>query len=146
MSMNSTPRSNRTHIGIFGKRNVGKSSFINALTNQNISLVSEYKGTTTDPVFKAMELLPLGPIVLIDTAGIRRKRSVNEKTKYNGTYLDNLNMQEYFVVLSLHFFVKNTIFFENIPLCVSSPLGADPLFQNEMQYHSALTINYLGHL
>ena len=70
MSMNQTPRSNRTHIGIFGKRNVGKSSFINALTNQSISLVSEFKGTTTDPVFKSMELLPLGPVVLIDTAGI----------------------------------------------------------------------------
>jgi [FeFe] hydrogenase H-cluster maturation GTPase HydF len=68
--MNNTPRSNRTHIGIFGKRNVGKSSFINALTNQNISLVSDFKGTTTDPVFKSMELLPLGPVVLIDTAGI----------------------------------------------------------------------------
>jgi [FeFe] hydrogenase H-cluster maturation GTPase HydF len=70
MSMNNTPRSNRTHIGIFGKRNVGKSSFINALTNQSISLVSDFKGTTTDPVFKSMELLPLGPVVLIDTAGI----------------------------------------------------------------------------
>ena len=70
MSMNKTPRSVRTHIGIFGKRNVGKSSFINALTNQDISLVSDFKGTTTDPVFKSMELLPLGPVVIIDTAGI----------------------------------------------------------------------------
>ncbi len=70
MSMNQTPRSNRTHIGIFGKRNVGKSSVINAVTNQSISLVSNHAGTTTDPVFKAMELLPLGPVVMIDTAGI----------------------------------------------------------------------------
>lgn len=70
MSMNKTPRSSRTHIGIFGKRNVGKSSFINALTNQETSLVSDFKGTTTDPVFKSMEILPLGPVVLIDTAGI----------------------------------------------------------------------------
>ena len=70
MSMNSTPRSNRTHIAIFGKRNAGKSSVINAITNQKISLVSEIPGTTTDPVFKAMEILPLGPCVLIDTAGI----------------------------------------------------------------------------
>ncbi len=68
--MNKTPRSNRTHIGIFGKRNAGKSSVINALTNQKISLVSEFAGTTTDPVFKSMEILPLGPVVLIDTAGI----------------------------------------------------------------------------
>lgn len=68
--MNHTPRGNRIHIGLFGKRNAGKSSVINALTNQEISLVSEQKGTTTDPVFKSMELLPLGPVVLIDTAGI----------------------------------------------------------------------------
>ena len=70
MSMNKTPRSNRTHIAIFGKRNAGKSSIINALTNQKISLVSDVAGTTTDPVFKSMEILPLGPVVLIDTAGI----------------------------------------------------------------------------
>jgi [FeFe] hydrogenase H-cluster maturation GTPase HydF len=68
--MNQTPRSSRTHIAIFGRRNVGKSSVINALTNQTISLVSKIAGTTTDPVFKSMEILPLGPVVLIDTAGI----------------------------------------------------------------------------
>ena len=68
--MNNTPRSNRIHIGLFGRRNAGKSSLINALTNQKISLVSEVPGTTTDPVFKAMEILPLGPCVIIDTAGI----------------------------------------------------------------------------
>ncbi len=68
--MNKTPRANRTHIGLFGMRNVGKSSVINALTNQSISLVSDFAGTTTDPVFKSMEILPLGPVVLIDTAGI----------------------------------------------------------------------------
>jgi len=70
MSMNKTPRSNRTHIALFGKRNTGKSSVINAMTSQKISLVSDFAGTTTDPVFKAMEILPLGPCVLIDTAGI----------------------------------------------------------------------------
>lgn len=68
--MNTTPRANRIHIGIFGKRNVGKSSLINALTNQDIALVSNIKGTTTDPVYKSMELLPIGPVVFIDTAGI----------------------------------------------------------------------------
>ncbi len=68
--MNQTPRSNRTHIAIFGRRNVGKSSVINALTKQSISLVSDVAGTTTDPVFKSIEILPLGPCVLIDTAGI----------------------------------------------------------------------------
>ena len=68
--MNNTPNANRVHIGIFGKRNVGKSSLINALTGQDIAVVSDVKGTTTDPVFKAMELLPLGPVVIIDTPGI----------------------------------------------------------------------------
>lgn len=68
--MNNTPNANRVHIGIFGKRNAGKSSLINALTGQDLAVVSDVKGTTTDPVFKAMELLPLGPVVLIDTPGI----------------------------------------------------------------------------
>lgn len=70
MSMNQTPRGERTHIALFGKRNAGKSSVINALTDQDLAIVSEVKGTTTDPVYKAMELLPLGPIVLIDTPGL----------------------------------------------------------------------------
>lgn len=65
-----TPLANRLHIAIFGKRNAGKSSLINALTNQEISLVSDTAGTTTDPVYKAMELLPIGPVVFIDTAGL----------------------------------------------------------------------------
>ncbi|WP_425449228.1 [FeFe] hydrogenase H-cluster maturation GTPase HydF [Dethiothermospora halolimnae] len=68
--MNETPRANRLHIGLFGKRNAGKSSLINSMTNQEIALVSETKGTTTDPVYKSMEILPLGPVVVIDTAGI----------------------------------------------------------------------------
>lgn len=70
MSLNSTPRSNRVHIAFFGRRNAGKSSVINAITNQDLAVVSEIAGTTTDPVFKAMELLPLGPVVVIDTAGL----------------------------------------------------------------------------
>ncbi len=70
MSLNNTPSANRVHIGIFGKRNAGKSSVMNALTNQNLAIVSDVKGTTTDPVLKAMELLPLGPVVMIDTPGI----------------------------------------------------------------------------
>jgi len=68
--MRSTPTSNRLHIGIFGRRNAGKSSLINALTGQGVALVSDVPGTTTDPVFKAMEILPLGPVILIDTAGV----------------------------------------------------------------------------
>lgn len=70
MSLNNTPSANRVHIGILGKRNAGKSSVMNALTNQNLAIVSDVKGTTTDPVLKAMELLPLGPVVMIDTPGI----------------------------------------------------------------------------
>ena len=70
MSLNNVPSSERTHIGIFGKRNAGKSSVINAITGQNLAIVSDIKGTTTDPVLKSMELLPLGPVVLIDTPGL----------------------------------------------------------------------------
>ena len=70
MSLNSTPSSERTHIGIFGKRNAGKSSLINAMTGQSLAIVSDVKGTTTDPVLKSMELLPLGPVVIIDTPGL----------------------------------------------------------------------------
>lgn len=69
MSLQDTPRSNRLHIGIFGKRNSGKSSLINALTNQNIAIVSDIAGTTTDPVYKSMEIHGIGPVVFIDTAG-----------------------------------------------------------------------------
>lgn len=85
MSLNDTPRADRLHIALFGKRNSGKSSLINALTGQNISLVSEHAGTTTDPVFKAMELHPVGPVVFIDTAGFDDEGQLGalrvEKTK-----------------------------------------------------------------
>lgn len=70
MSLNNTPSSERLHIGFFGMRNAGKSSLVNAVTAQSLSLVSDIKGTTTDPVRKAMELLPLGPVVIIDTPGL----------------------------------------------------------------------------
>jgi len=69
MSLNDTPRANRLHIGIFGRRNSGKSSLINAITGHNTALVSDYAGTTADPVYKTMEIHPIGPCVLIDTAG-----------------------------------------------------------------------------
>ncbi len=68
--MDATPRGIRPHIALFGRRNVGKSSLINALTGQKIALVSDVAGTTTDPVYKNMEVLPLGPVVFIDTAGL----------------------------------------------------------------------------
>jgi len=78
MSLNHTPASERIHIGIFGKRNAGKSSLINAITGQSLAIVSEIKGTTTDPVLKSMELLPLGPVVLIDTPGIDDEGDLGE--------------------------------------------------------------------
>ncbi len=68
--MNETPRGNRLHIALFGRRNAGKSSLINALTNQSLAIVSPVAGTTTDPVYKSMEILPIGPVVVIDTAGL----------------------------------------------------------------------------
>lgn len=68
--MNETPRGNRLHIALFGRRNAGKSSLINALTNQSLAIVSSVAGTTTDPVYKSMEILPIGPVVVIDTAGL----------------------------------------------------------------------------
>lgn len=70
MSLNEAPRGVRVHLALFGKRNAGKSSVINALTGQETAIVSDVKGTTTDPVFKSMEILPIGPCVIIDTAGI----------------------------------------------------------------------------
>ena len=70
MSLNSVISAERIHIGFFGLRNAGKSSLVNAVTAQRLSLVSDIKGTTTDPVKKAMELLPLGPVVIIDTPGL----------------------------------------------------------------------------
>ena len=70
MSLNETPMANRIHIGIFGRRNAGKSSIINALTGESVAIVSDVAGTRTDPVLKAMELLPLGPVVIIDTPGL----------------------------------------------------------------------------
>ena len=69
MGMNSTPSGERTQIGFFGRRNAGKSSIVNAMTGQELAVVSEIKGTTTDPVYKTMELLPLGPVMIIDTPG-----------------------------------------------------------------------------
>ena len=70
MGLNETPSSERIHIGFFGRRNAGKSSLVNAVTGQDLVIVSDVKGTTTDPVQKAMELLPLGPVLIIDTPGI----------------------------------------------------------------------------
>lgn len=79
MSLNSTPSAERLHIGFFGMRNAGKSSLVNAVSGQELSVVSEVKGTTTDPVKKAMELLPLGPVVIVDTPGLDDEGELGEK-------------------------------------------------------------------
>ena len=78
MGLNDTPAGNRIQIGFFGRRNAGKSSLVNAVTGQQLSVVSEYKGTTTDPVYKAMELLPLGPVMIIDTPGMDDEGELGE--------------------------------------------------------------------
>ena len=84
MGLNQTPSAERLHIGFFGKRNAGKSSVMNAVTGQDLAVVSDVKGTTTDPVYKSMELLPLGPVVMMDTPicspiSFRIKSSENRK-------------------------------------------------------------------
>ena len=79
MSLNNTPNSERIHIGFFGRRNAGKSSVVNAVTNQQMSVVSNILGTTTDPVTKAMELLPLGPVLIIDTPGFDDNSELGEQ-------------------------------------------------------------------
>lgn len=78
MGLNETPSSERVHIGFFGRRNAGKSSIVNAVTGQELSVVSEIKGTTTDPVYKSMELLPMGPVVIIDTPGFDDEGALGE--------------------------------------------------------------------
>ncbi len=95
--MQNTPRSERLHIALFGKRNVGKSSLINALTNQDIALVSDVAGTTTDPVYKSMEILPIGPVLMIDTAGIDDEGALG-KLRINKTY-DVLNKTELAIIV-----------------------------------------------
>src|SRR5512139_3154296 len=76
--MQTTPKGLRLHIGLFGRRNVGKSSLLNALTRQQVSIVSPAAGTTTDPVEKPMELLPLGPVLFVDTAGVDDEGALGE--------------------------------------------------------------------
>ena len=83
MDLNSTVSAQRLHIGFFGTVNSGKSSLVNALTGQKLSIVSDTRGTTTDPVQKAMELLPLGPVVIIDTPGLDDGRSLKAAYRAN---------------------------------------------------------------
>ena len=94
-TLNETPSSNRLHIGVFGRTNSGKSSLINALTKQEVSIVADVAGTTTDLVYKAMELHPLGPCVLIDTAGVDDTSELGSKRVEK----TRLAMEKYDIVL-----------------------------------------------
>ena len=114
MGMNETPSGERVHIAFFGRRNAGKSSLVNAVTGQELAIVSDIRGTTTDPVYKSMELLPLGPVVIIDTPGIDdegelglkrvgKSRQVLNKAdlaqdKYNDAWMEYFQEKGYAVV------------------------------------------------
>ena len=93
MSLNNTPRAGRLHIGIFGRRNAGKSSLINALTGQDLAIVSDTPGTTADPVYKSMELHPIGPVVFIDTAGFDDEGELGElRTAKTASVIDRTDI------------------------------------------------------
>ena len=148
MALNQTPASERIHIGFFGRRNAGKSSVMNAVTGQNLAVVSDVKGTTTDPVYKTMELLPLGPVMVIDTPGIddegelgklrvTKSRQVLNKTDLailvvdgtEGMKQEDLEMKELFEK-------------KNIPYLIvynKSDLNDDKKRQDNFIYVSALT-------
>ena len=96
MGMNQTPASERIHIGFFGKRNAGKSSVVNKVTGQTVAIVSPVKGTTTDPVYKTMELLPMGPVMIIDTPGIDDDHKPIQQKHYRQKYrkLDGIEQHD----------------------------------------------------
>ncbi|MTI49799.1 [FeFe] hydrogenase H-cluster maturation GTPase HydF [Sporosalibacterium faouarense] len=146
--MNNTPRANRPHIAIFGRRNAGKSSLINAITNQDIALVSETKGTTTDPVYKSMEILPLGPVVLIDTAGIDDEGELGElRVKKTLTVLDKTDL----AILLIDVHAENLGFEEEIIKIIDKKgipligvINKIDLTENEIdKYNSTLNINFI---
>lgn len=125
MSLNSTPNANRLHIGFFGVTNSGKSSIVNAITNQRLSIVSNTKGTTTDPVYKAMELLPLGAVTIIDTAGIDDISELGslrvQKTKQviHKTDIAVLVTEAFRPLLPCELELIHTFKGENIPYCIA---------------------------
>ena len=125
-NLNETANADRVHIGIFGCRNVGKSSLINAITNQEISIVSDVKGTTTDPVSKAMELLPLGPIVIYDTPGfddddklLGEKRVERVKKILNKTDIAVLVLSSNVEPNSFDIEIENLLIKKNVPYIVA---------------------------
>ncbi|WP_294463747.1 [FeFe] hydrogenase H-cluster maturation GTPase HydF [uncultured Anaerofustis sp.] len=148
MGLNDTPKGERIHIGIFGKRNAGKSSIINAITNQNLAIVSDVKGTTTDPVSKAMELLPLGPVVIIDTPGLDDIGSLGEKRiekayqVLNKTDIALLILDSEYGLTDVDEELLNLIKEKNIPYIVvmnKADILSDDKKNNEFIYVSAKT-------
>ena len=102
MSLNTTPSGERVHIGFFGRRNAGKSSVVNAVTGQELAVVSDVRGTTTDPVSKAMELLPYGPIALTDTAGLGDATNLGEKrAEKTEKILDKTDFAIYAIIFAI---------------------------------------------
>ena len=115
MSLNSTPNGERVHIGIFGKRNAGKSSLINAITAQKLSIVSDTAGTTTDPVSKAMEILPLGPVLLTDTPGFDDEGDLGKlRVKKSYEVLRNVDIAVFVISVSDGISAEEDIFIEEI--------------------------------
>ena len=109
-NMNETPSANRLHIGVFGKTNSGKSSFINAFTKQKVSIVADVAGTTTDPVYKPMEIHPLGPCVIIDTAGF------DDVTEYLKSINDKLPLRDYYSKTTYFRLFIAEMFPESVPV------------------------------
>ncbi|HEY9061157.1 MAG TPA: [FeFe] hydrogenase H-cluster maturation GTPase HydF [Pseudobacteroides sp.] len=139
MWVNNTPVSERMHIAIFGRRNAGKSSLINALTGQELAVVSDVPGTTTDPVYKSMELLPIGPVVIIDTAGmddegelgnLRVEKTYDVLRKTNFAIVV-VNAQEGITDFELDFIKK--VKSRDIPVvCAMNKLDLKPLSEDEV--------------
>jgi len=137
--VNNTPVSERMHIAIFGRRNAGKSSLINALTGQELSVVSDVPGTTTDPVYKTMELLPIGPVVIIDTAGmddegdlgnLRVEKTYDVLRKTNFAIVV-VNAQEGITHFELDFIKK--VKSRDIPvICAMNKIDLKPLSSDEI--------------
>ncbi|MFW5646936.1 MAG: GTPase, partial [Acetivibrio ethanolgignens] len=112
MGLNDTPKGERLHIAFFGKRNAGKSSLVNALTGQELSIVSDIKGTTTDPVYKAMELLPLGPVMMVDTPGLDDEGELGKERVKRAKSVLNKTDIALVVVDSKEFLEKDDLSFE----------------------------------
>ena len=148
---NTTPVSSRLHIGVFGRVNSGKSSIINALSNQPTALVSPIPGTTTDPVFKAMELLPLGPVVLVDTAGLDDKSDLGQmRIKRTNEVLNSTDLAIMLVdatigVTDFELGLVKTLRNQNIPIIIAlNKIDASPIEENQLlKWQDALGQNLI---